>query len=211
MRRVKVCGITNPEDALCAVRLGATALGFVFYEKSPRFVAPEEAGEIIRQIPPFVTKVGVFVNAGADYLREAKNIAGFDIYQFHGDETPEFCVTFGEEYIKAIRVKDAGSLDAVKLYDTDAFLFDTYSPDAYGGTGENFSWDVLARRKLEDKFVILSGGLNPDNVRDAIRAVGPYAVDVSSGVENSPGRKDHTKLERFMEAVSGGQRPFTRR
>ena len=205
MTRIKVCGITNPEDALCAVRLGATALGFVFYEKSPRFITPREAGEVIRRIPPFVTKVGVFVNAGADYLREAKEIAGFDLYQFHGDEAPEFCATFGEDYIKAIRVKNATSLDAVELYDTDAFLFDAYSPDAYGGTGENFSWNVLARRKLEDKFVILSGGLNPDNVGDAIRAVGPYAVDVSSGVESSPGTKDHLKLKRFMEAVSYGQ------
>ena len=205
MTKVKVCGITNSEDALCAVRLGASALGFIFYEKSPRFITPREAGEVIRQIPPFVTKVGVFVNAEVGYLREAKGVAGFDVYQFHGDETPEFCAAFGEDYIKAIRVKDAGSLDAVELYDTDAFLFDTYSPDAYGGTGENFAWDVLPRRKLEDKFVILSGGLNPDNVCDAIRAVGPYAVDVSSGVESSPGIKDHTKLERFMEAVSDGQ------
>lgn len=202
MTRVKVCGITNSEDALCAVRLGASALGFVFYEKSPRFVAPEEAGEIIRKVPPFVTKIGVFVNAEADYLREARDIARFDIYQFHGDETPEFCSTFGEDYIKAIRVKDTDSLEAVNLYDTDAFLFDTYSPDAYGGTGENFSWDVLSGRKLGDKFVILSGGLNPDNVRDAIRAVGPYAVDVSSGVESSQGVKDHLKLEKFMEAAS---------
>lgn len=205
MTKVKVCGITNSEDALCAVRFGASALGFIFYEKSPRFITPREAGEVISQIPPFVTKVGVFVNAEAVSLREAKEVAGFDVYQFHGDETPEFCAAFGEDYIKVIRVQNADSLDAIDLYDTDAFLFDTYSPDAYGGTGENFSWDVLARRKLEDKFVILSGGLNPDNVRDAIRAVGPYAVDVSSGVENSPGIKDHTKLERFMEAVSGGQ------
>ena len=200
-----MCGITNSEDAFYAVRLGATALGFVFYEKSPRFVTPSEAGKIIKQIPPFVTKVGVFVNAEADYLREARDIAGFDVYQFHGDETPEFCATFGEDYIKAVRVKDASSLDAVELYDTDAFLFDAYSPDAYGGTGENFSWDVLTRRKLGDKFVILSGGLTPENVRDAIRTVNPYAVDVSSGVESSPGIKDHLKLKRFMEAASYGQ------
>ncbi len=205
MTRVKVCGITNSEDALCAVRLGASALGFVFYKKSPRFIRPEEAGEVIRQIPPFVTKVGVFVNAEADYLREAKDVAGFDAYQFHGDETPEFCATFGENYIKAIRVKDEGSLDAIDLYDTDSFLFDAYSPDAYGGTGENFSWDVLSSRKLGNKFVILSGGLNSDNVREAIRAVNPYAVDVSSGVESSPGIKDHLKLKRFMEAAGYGQ------
>ena len=205
MTRIKVCGITNSEDALCAVRLGATALGFVFYEKSPRFVAPADAREIIRFLPPFITKVGVFVNADADYLREARDVAGFDIYQFHGDETPQFCAAFGGNYIKAIRVEDAGSLDAVELYDTDAFLFDAYSPDAYGGTGVNFSWDILSGRKLGDKFVILSGGLNPENVRDAIQAVNPYAVDVSSGVESSPGIKDHLKLKRFMEAASYGQ------
>ena len=202
MTRIKVCGITNSEDAFYAVRLGAAALGFVFYEKSPRFVTPAKAREIIKQLPPFVTKVGVFVNAEADYLREARSTAGFDVFQFHGDETPEFCAAFGEGYIKAIRVKDASSLDAVELYDTDAFLFDTYSPDAYGGTGENFSWDVLSGRKLGDKFVILSGGLTPENVRDAIQAVNPYAVDVSSGVESSPGIKDHLKLKRFMEAAS---------
>lgn len=200
-----MCGITSSEDALCAVRLGVSALGFVFYEKSPRFISPEEAGEVIRRIPPFVTKVGVFVNAEADYLREAKAIAGFDVYQFHGDETPEFCAAFGENYIKAIRVRNAESLSAVELYDTDAFLFDAYSPDAYGGTGENFSWDVLSSREFGNKFVILSGGLNSDNVRDALRAVNPCAVDVSSGVESSPGIKDHLKLERFMEAASYGQ------
>ncbi len=205
MTRVKVCGITNSEDAFCAVQLGASALGFVFYEKSPRFISPKEAREVISRIPPFVTKVGVFVNAEADYLREAKDIAGFDVYQFHGDETPEFCAAFGENYIKAVRVKNAESLDAVELYDTDAFLFDAYSPDAYGGTGESFSWDVLSRRKLEDKFVILSGGLNSDNVRDAIQTVNPYAVDVSSGVESSPGIKNHLELKRFMEAASHGQ------
>lgn len=200
-----MCGITSSEDALCAVRLGVSALGFVFYEKSPRFISPEEAGEVIRRIPPFVTKVGVFVNAEADYLREAKAIAGFDVYQFHGDETPEFCAAFGENYIKAIRVRNAESLSAVELYDTDAFLFDAYSPDAYGGTGENFSWDVLSSREFGNKFVILSGGLNSGNVREAMRAVNPCAVDVSSGVESSPGIKDHLKLERFMEAAGYGQ------
>lgn len=200
-----MCGITSSEDALCAVRLGVSALGFVFYEKSPRFISPEEAGEVIRRIPPFVTKVGVFVNAEADYLREAKAIAGFDVYQFHGDETPEFCAAFGENYIKAIRVRNAESLSAVELYDTDAFLFDAYSPDAYGGTGENFSWDVLSSREFGNKFVILSGGLNSGNVREAIQAVNPCAVDVSSGVESSPGIKNHLKLERFMEAANYGQ------
>ncbi|MCY3986396.1 MAG: phosphoribosylanthranilate isomerase [Candidatus Dadabacteria bacterium] len=204
MTRVKLCGITSIRDALCAVQLGVSALGFVFDQKSPRFITPAKAGEIIRQIPPFVTKVGVFVNATADCLRETKDIAGFDLYQFHGEEPPEFCTAFGEPYVKAIRVKDAESLEAVAFYDTNAFLFDTYSPDAYGGTGEKFSWEVLSGRKLEDKFVILSGGLDSGNVCDAIQAVNPYAVDVSSGVESSPGVKDHLKLRRFMEAAAYG-------
>ncbi len=206
MIRIKVCGITNSENAFYAVGLGASALGFIFYEKSPRFITPLAAAEIIKQLPPFVTKVGVFVNASEDYLRDARDIAGFDLYQFHGDETPQFCSAFGENYIKAIRVKDARSLDVIDLYDTDIFLFDTYSPDVYGGTGENFSWDILPRRKLGDKFVILSGGLNSDNVHDAIQRVNPYAVDVSSGVESSPGIKDHLKLRRFMEAANYGRK-----
>ena len=148
MTRVKVCGITNSEDAFCAVRLGASALGFVFYEKSPRFIAFSEAREIIRQIPPFVTKVGVFVNAEADYLREAKDVAGFDLYQFHGDETPEFCAAFEENYIKAIRVKNAKVL-AQWNSTIRTHFFSIPTRRMPTGHGENFSWDVLSRRKLE--------------------------------------------------------------
>ena len=178
---------------------------FRFLRKKPEVYFSPRGKEDSRATPPVCNQSRSLRKRRGGLPAEARGTAGFDVYQFHGDETPEFCAAFGEDYIKAVRVKDASSLDAVWLYDTDVFLFDAYSPDAYGGTGENFSWDVLSGRKLGDKFVILSGGLTPENVRDAIRTVNPYAVDVSSGVESSPGTKDHLKLKRFMEVASYGQ------
>ena len=207
MTRIKVCGITNLRDALFAAELGADALGFVFCEESPRFVTFGEARNIIDGLPPFVTGVGVFVNAGMDFLARAKREAGFDVYQLHGDETPEFCSGLGERYIKAVRVRGPESLSAVGLYDTDCFLFDGWSPDAYGGTGKGFSWETLDSDVLSGRFVILSGGLDCENVSRAVREVRPHAVDVSSGVEASPGVKDHSKLRRFMEAARNGENP----
>ena len=200
-----MCGITNLRDALFAAELGADALGFVFYEKSPRFVTFAEAGNIMDRLPPFVTGVGVFVNAGMDFLARAKEEAGFDLFQLHGDETPEFCSGLGERYIKAVRVRDAESVSEVGLYDTDCFLFDGWSPDAYGGSGTGFSWEILDAETLSGRFVILSGGLDCENVSRAVREVRPHAVDVSSGVEASPGIKDHSKLRRFMEAARNAE------
>ena len=205
MTRIKVCGITNLRDALFAAELGADALGFVFYEKSPRFVTFAEAGNIMVRLPPFVTGVGVFVNAGMDFLARAKEEAGFDLFQLHGDETPEFCSGLGERYIKAVRVRDAESVSEVGLYDTDCFLFDGWSPDAYGGSGKGFSWEILDAETLSGRFVILSGGLDCENVSRAVREVRPHAVDVSSGVEAAPGIKDHTKLRRFLEAARNAE------
>ena len=205
MTRIKVCGITNLRDALFAAELGADALGFVFYEKSPRFVTFAEAGNIMDRLPPFVTKVGVFVNAGMDFLARAKEEAGFDVFQLHGDETPEFCSSLGERYIKAVRVRDAESVSEVGLYDTDCFLFDGWSPDAYGGSGTGFSWEILDAETLSGRVVVLSGGLDCENVSRAVREVRPHAVDVSSGVEASPGIKDHSKLRRFMEAARNAE------
>lgn len=205
MTRIKVCGITNLRDALFAAELGADALGFVFYEKSPRFVTFAEAGNIMDRLPPFVTGVGVFVNAGMGLLARAKEEAGFDLFQLHGDETPEFCSGLGERYIKAVRVRDAESVSEVGLYDTDCFLFDGWSPDAYGGSGKGFSWEILDAETLSGRFVILSGGLDCENVSRAVREVRPHAVDVSSGVEASPGIKDHSKLRRFMEAARNAE------
>ena len=205
MTRIKVCGITNLRDALFAAELGADALGFVFYEKSPRFVTFAEARNIMDRLPPFVTGVGVFVNAGMDFLAKAKDEAGFDVFQLHGDETPEFCSKLGERYIKAVRVRDAESVSEVGLYDTDCFLFDGWSPDAYGGSGTGFSWEILDAETLSGRFVVLSGGLDCENVSRAVREVRPHAVDVSSGVEASPGIKDHSKLRRFMEAARNAE------
>ena len=205
MTRIKVCGITNLRDALFAAELGADALGFVFYEKSPRFVTFGEARSIADRLPPFVTKVGVFVNAGMDFLARAKEEVGFDLFQLHGDETPEFCSKLGEPYIKAVRVRGAGSVSEAGLYDTDCFLFDGWSPDAYGGSGTGFSWEILDAAALSDRFVILSGGLDSENVSRAVREARPHAVDVSSGVEASPGIKDHSKLRRFMEAARNAE------
>lgn len=205
MTRIKVCGITNLRDALFAAELGADALGFVFYEKSPRFVTFGKARSVADRLPPFVTKVGVFVNADMDFLARAKEEAGFDVFQLHGDETPEFCSKLGERYIKAVRVRDAGSVSEVGLYDTDCFLFDGWSPDAYGGSGTGFSWEMLDAEALSGRFVILSGGLDCENVSRAVREARPHAVDVSSGVEASPGTKDHSKLRRFMEAARNAE------
>lgn len=204
MVRVKVCGITNSRDALAATNLGADALGFVFYEKSPRCVTFETAGEIIRKLPPFVTKVGVFVNADLDFMKRGRKEAGFDVFQLHGDETPEFCSALDGNYIKAIRVKDKRSVAEAENYDTDALLFDSWSESEYGGSGRSFPWEFLERVGIREKRVILSGGLDRGNVARAAREVKPYAVDVSSGVESSPGVKDHLKLAEFIKEAKIG-------
>lgn len=201
MTRLKVCGITNIEDALVSAEFGADALGFVFYERSKRYIDPMKAGEIIRSLPPFILKVGVFVNESISDLLEAQRVAGFDMFQLHGNETSEYCSNLGRPYIKALRVKTGIDKNIVNSFNTRSFLFDTYSDNEFGGTGKRFNWDILENAGLSDKFVILSGGLEVANVGRAIRKVRPYAVDVSSGVEKSPGVKDHYKLKAFAEAV----------
>ncbi len=202
MVRVKICGITNLEDALTAVEAGADALGFVFYEKSPRFVAPDKAGEIIRQLPPFVTTVGLFVNADADFINAIGEKCLFDRVQLHGDESPEFCTRIVRPVVKVFRVRSGESLRKIKDYRVAGFLLDAYSPDAYGGTGQTFNWD-LARDAKKYGPVILAGGLTPDNIRQAVEAVNPYAVDVSSGVEAAPGKKDSDKVAKFVRMAKG--------
>lgn len=201
MTRLKVCGITNLEDALVSAEFGADALGFVFYAKSKRYIDPLKAGEIISSLPPFIVKVGVFVNESISYLLEAQRLAGFDIFQLHGDETSEYCSDLERPYIKAMRVKSDLDKNYINSFNTRSFLFDTYSDDKFGGTGKSFDWDILENAGLSDKFVILSGGLEVNNVERAIKKIKPYAVDVSSGVEKSPGVKDHNKLKAFAEAV----------
>ncbi len=201
--RIKICGITNQEDALYAVAAGADALGFVFYEKSPRYVLPETVQQIVSQLPPFVTTVGLFVNAGVDVIEQTVQLTGINVIQLHGDESPEECRFSATPVIKAVRVKDADSLAGIERYRVSALLLDAWNDQQYGGTGESFDWQ-LARNLTGELPLILAGGLNPDNVAEAIRVVNPYAVDVSSGVEVSPGEKDHHKIHKFIQQVRQG-------
>lgn len=197
MIRVKICGITNMEDALSAVDYGADALGFVFFEKSPRYITPDKAREIISRIPPFVTTVGVFVNEEAARINEIMDIAGIDILQLHGDEKPDAC-NICHRVIKAFRVKNLTDLKPLESYRCSAFLLDTYSPESYGGTGQIFNWDIAVEAKRFGR-IVLSGGLNPDNIEKAVMYVRPYAVDVSSGIEEQKGKKDLKKMKAFIE------------
>ena len=202
--RIKICGITNLPDALAAVEAGAHALGFMFYEESPRCVTPPAAAEIIRALPPFVAKVGVFVNAERESVARAIAHCGLDTVQFHGDETPELCLGFGVKSIKAFRIRDAASLQALPAFRTDAWLLDSYVPGKLGGTGARFNWDLAAEASRDGRGrVILAGGLTPENVAAAIRQARPFGVDVSSGVESEPGRKDAAKMADFIAAAHG--------
>jgi phosphoribosylanthranilate isomerase len=199
--KVKICGITNLADAQTAVAAGADAIGFIFYDKSPRCVTIEKAAEISRQLPPFILKVGVFVNAGEEFVFRAISEAGLTMLQFHGDEPPEFCAQFGLMSMKAFRIRDAESLKQIPDYQTEAYLLDAYSPEARGGTGHSFNWDLAIEAKKFGKPVFLSGGLTPENVAEAVQKIQPFAVDVSSGVEMSPGKKDAEKVKAFIAAV----------
>jgi len=200
MVRVKICGITNLEDALMAVEAGADALGFVFFGKSSRHISPDQAALIIRQLPPFVQTVGLFVNEEIATVNATADICGLDVIQLHGEETPEFCSAVNRRVIKAFRVKDMSSLDRMKDYQVAGFLLDTWSPAAQGGTGIAFNWDIAAEASAQGR-IILAGGLTPENVAGAVRKVKPYAVDVSSGVESDPRKKDGMKVRLFIRAV----------
>ena len=199
--KVKICGITNVEDALAAAQAGANALGFMFYEPSPRFVSPATAATIAAQVSPYVMRVGVFVNPSEELVIEAITQCGLTLLQFHGDEPSDFCTQFGLMSMKAFRIKNTESLDLLPTYKTDAFLLDSYVAGKQGGTGEKFNWDLAIEAKKFNRPIFLAGGLTPENVADAVRAVQPFGVDVSSGVETSPGRKDHEKVRAFVQAV----------
>ncbi|HEY3930975.1 MAG TPA: phosphoribosylanthranilate isomerase [Verrucomicrobiae bacterium] len=199
--QVKICGITNLADAQAAVEAGADALGFNFYEKSPRYVSLKTAAEISKQLPPFVMRVGVFVNAPEEFILCAISEAGLTMLQFHGDEPPEFCTQFGLMSMKAFRIRDAESLKKIPDYLTDAYLLDAFSSEVRGGTGEVFNWNLAVEVQKFGKPIFLAGGLTPENVAEAVKKVRPFGVDVSSGVESAPGKKDHAKLKAFIEAV----------
>lgn len=199
--RVKICGITNLEDASAAVDAGADALGFIFYESSPRKVSLEAAASIIRELPPFVAKVGVFVNEKEQTMLIAAAQIGLDTLQLHGEEPPAPWLSCSLKTIKAFRVRDADSLQGLRAYDTSAWLLDSFVPDKPGGTGAKFNWDLAVEARKIGRPIILAGGLTPENVAEAVHKVRPFAVDVSSGVESSPGKKDHTKVRRFIAAA----------
>jgi phosphoribosylanthranilate isomerase len=200
---VKICGITNVEDGLLAAEAGANALGFIFYKQSPRYVPIEKAAAVIRNLPEPIVKVGVFVDADEDTVDRAIRECGLNLLQFHGGESPEYCVQFGLMSMKAFQVRDAQSLSRMTDFKTDAWLLDAYSPDKLGGTGEKFNWDLAIEARKLGRPIFLAGGLTADNVAEAVRHVEPYAVDVSSGVEASPGKKDHGKVKAFIDAAKG--------
>jgi phosphoribosylanthranilate isomerase len=202
MVKVKICGITNIDDALLAADAGVDALGFVFYAKSPRCITPEQAAEIIRALPPFILTVGLFVNAGSGFVNTTAEGCKLDRIQLHGEEAPPFCDRIERPVIKVFRVKDAASLESMKDYRVAGYLLDAYSPNAHGGTGLSFNWELAKIAKRYGR-IILAGGLTPDNVRRAIEVTRPYAVDVSSGVESSPGRKDPVKVMKFIQNAKG--------
>ena len=206
MTLVKVCGITNLEDALAAVEAGADLLGFNFYARSPRYISPEDARRIVERVPEGVVCVGVFVNESSpeDVLRHTRE-SGVAAAQLHGDETPEFCRALeGVMTIKALRVKKEYTVETAAAFGTDAVLLDAYAPDAFGGTGHTFDWTLARATREVVPRLFLAGGLKRENVAEAIETVGPYAVDVCSGVETSPGRKSLTLMRDFVAAVKTG-------
>lgn len=202
MTRVKICGIRTASAALAAAEAGADAVGFVFYPPSPRFVPPARAAELARRLPPFVLRVGVFVNAPVQVVEEVAEQVGLDVVQLHGDEPPEVCARLRRRVIKAVRVDGPDAVARAREYPVAAVLLDAHVPGLYGGTGRRFDWSLV--RGL-DKPVILSGGLTPDNVGEAIRQARPYAVDASSGVETA-GEKDPEKIAAFVRAVRAADR-----
>ena len=205
--RVKMCGTTRLEDALAAVRFGIDGLGFIFYTKSPRYISVAEASEIIKELPPFVDRVGVFVNAPVEEVAAAAE-AGLSCLQLHGKETLEYCREIRGRLpfcriIKAFRVSEGSHADEFALYNdyVDAFLLDTYVSGSSGGTGKIFDWSIIDSLNLH-RPIFLAGGLSPENIVKAITAVKPFAVDINSGVEIRPGIKDHLRLKEMMRLVT---------
>lgn len=200
MTRIKICGITHLKDALTAVDAGADALGFIFVPDTPRFVNSDQVAAIVAELPPFVTTVGIFASKDAAKITTIADQCRLDAVQLHADVTPEFCRNLDKKVIKVVRVKDESSLSILSDYDVNAFLLDTYVEGKMGGTGEVFDWNLALRAKHYGR-IIVAGGLNPDNVAQAVRRVNPYGVDVGSGVESCPGRKDPDKIRKFVDAV----------
>jgi phosphoribosylanthranilate isomerase len=199
MTRVKFCGFTHQDDVAQAVALGADALGFVFYGPSSRYVSPEHAQTLTRSVPAFVTRVGLFVNEEAETVQRIFELARLNLIQYHGEESPEFCDAIGLPYIKAFRVRKGMDLrtEMDRYPNASGFLLDAYVKGQPGGTGERFDWELIPQSHAP---IILAGGLTPDNAKDAIDQVAPWALDVSGGIETKPGRKDPDKMAHFMNA-----------
>jgi len=198
--KVKICGITNIDDALAAMDMGADLLGFNFYPKSPRYVTPETAEGIINKLPGFIDTAGVFVNASVEQIHEINAVCNLDWVQLHGDEDPEFCrslLSHSVKTMKAIRVKDQADIERAEDFFTDALLLDAFDPDKYGGTGLTFDWNIIGHI---GKRVFLAGGINPDNAEDAVK-LGVYGIDVCSGIEAEPGKKDHGKMKTLFDNI----------
>lgn len=201
--KAKICGITVLDDALCAVEAGADMLGINFWDQSPRCVEPDAMKLLGEMLPSHIEKVGVFVNASADDVKRIVDRAQLNAAQLHGDESPAVCAEVRKHcrVFKAFRMKDESVLSQMKRYDVDAFLLDSFVEGKPGGTGKTFNWELAVRAKELGRPVILSGGLTAETVQSAIQKARPYAVDVSSGVESSPGKKDHDKIRAFLQAV----------
>ena len=200
---VKICGITSEADAIAAAEAGADAIGLMFYEGSPRHVILEQAKAISAALPQHVMRVGVFVNAEEAFVHQALTECMLNILQFHGDETPEECSRYPVMTLKAFRVQGEETLAQLEAYPSAGYLLDAYVKDALGGTGATFNWDLAVRAQEFGKPIFLAGGLTPENVAEAVRKVQPFGVDVSSGVEIEPGRKDAEQMRTFVAAAKG--------
>ncbi|PKN71615.1 MAG: phosphoribosylanthranilate isomerase [Deltaproteobacteria bacterium HGW-Deltaproteobacteria-12] len=201
MTQIKICGITNAEDALCAAGCGADALGFIFYRKSPRYISPIQARQIIRKLPAGIARIGVFVNESAAEVKRIYELCNLDFIQLHGDESAEYCSCFAPEMlIKAVALHEEHDLQKSLNYHVAALLVDSRRGGLYGGTGRKANWDLALRIKNK-KPLILSGGLNEENIKAALEKVAPQALDINSGVEIKPGRKDHKKIARLCKIV----------
>ena len=201
--KIKFCGFTNKQNIQDAINLGANALGFIFYEKSPRYNSIERTKELCHNLPPFISRVGVFVDQSLDYILEAVKECKLDTVQLHGNETAEFCATIPLNCIKGIHVKEKDDITHLSQFKNhvSALLLDTKTSDAYGGTGQAFDWGLAIEAKSHNIPIILSGGINLSNIERAIQLVNPYALDLSSGIEDKPGIKSYTKMKEIMERI----------
>ena len=205
--RIKICGINNLEDALLAAKLGTWAVGFIFYKESPRYIEPEKAILIVRELPDNIEKIAVFVDSPINQIYDIVSNAGFTQIQLHGNESVDFCIELIHRthlpVIKAIRVKNSDDLAEISKYKNiaSAILLDTYSKAQFGGTGESFDWDIAKKASAYGMPIILAGGINPDNISEAYSEIQPYALDICSGIEKYKGVKDHNKLRELFSAI----------